>query len=234
MLRHADGGPVIPRHAGNFPGERWDRRLFQTYDVKTVLDVGANVGGWISTWLANGAQAIHAIEPVPDVFAQMQATYVDDARVTMHMAGVSDAPAHLARQNIHNCWSLLPQGSSKLPLAQEFKAKAPFDVDLITIDDLLEQTGFAPDFIKIDVDGYDVRALRGGRRYIARRMPVMMIEVSYLPKMLGDDCESMIVDLYAMDYVLSNINGGQRYDSAADFMKVFPWHTSWDAICEPR
>ena len=234
MRTHSDGGPVIPRHDGNFPGADWARRLFQTYDVKDVLDVGANVGGWLATWFASGARRAHAIEPVPEVFEVLHQAYKDDDRVTLHRRGVSDRPAQIKDQNIYNCWSLLPQGSTKLDAALEFKDKPPFDVDLVTIDDLLSETGFAPDFIKIDVDGYDVRALRGGRSYVSRRLPVMMIEVSGLPKMLGDDCESMIRDLYDMDYVLTNINEGQRYDSAADFMKIFPWHTSWDAICEPR
>jgi FkbM family methyltransferase len=233
-----DGLPAIPVHAGNWPGAGWDKRLFTAYNIRRVLDVGANIGGWIPTWLGNGAEIVHAMEPIPEVYQTLAATYRNDPRVVTHCLGANDAPVTLHDQNVYNTWTILPNHATRqqtkgLDPALEFKDRPSFDVELISIDDFLRGHAFRPDFIKIDTDGYDAKALRGARRYLAETRPVMMVEISYLPRSFGDDCEAMIRDLFDVGYVLTNINGGKRYTRTADFMKDYPWHTSWDAICEP-
>jgi hypothetical protein len=42
----------------------------------------------------------------------------------------------------------------------------------------LDELSIAPDFVKIDVEGFEVEVLRGMTRTIARRLPTFMIEWS--------------------------------------------------------
>jgi FkbM family methyltransferase len=225
---------VLPETGASHPVEGWERMLFEAYKVKNVLDVGANIGGFIPMWLEQGATTIHAVEPVPECYDQLVATYADDPRVHCHPLGVSSVPGKLTDVNIFNCWTLQPEASTSLARALEFVGKPPFNVELTTIDDLLLRTHFKPDFIKIDVDGYEPKALRGARDYIVSRRPLIMLELSYLPSVIGDCCECMIRELYGLGYILTRLNGGKRLPTVRDVMRIFPWDTSFDVICEPQ
>lgn len=213
----------------------WPRVLFSDYQIRNVLDVGANVGGFIDLWLEHGATTVHAIEPEPTTYAGLEARYRDDPRVTTHKLGVSDAEGELVGVNVYNCWTLRPEASKQLDRAIEFVGKPPFDVELTTIDRFCGLHHFVPDFIKIDVDGYDARALRGARAILAEFRPVLMLEVSYLPFFIGDCCECMIRGLFDLGYTLASLaDFGKVYNDAREFMRTFPWDTSYDVICEPR
>lgn len=44
---------VIPEISEPHPPDGWDRMLFAAYRIKKVLDVGANIGGFVHTWLVD-------------------------------------------------------------------------------------------------------------------------------------------------------------------------------------
>ena len=50
-------------------------------------------------------------------------------------------------------------------------------VELVTIDELLERTSFCPDLVKIDIEGFEVHALRGTSELLQKTRPMMLIEV---------------------------------------------------------
>lgn len=218
----------------------WLAELIAKYQVKRALDVGANVGGWIEPWLGHGVAEIHAIEPVPSCMAEMRAKYGTDPRVHLHQVGVSDVPVKLSHVNVHNAWSLVSEGDATaktLGRALDFVDVPSFDVELVTIDDFLDCYDFAPDLIKIDVDGYDAKALRGAERYLRKRHPPVIFEMSFLPKFYGDDCEAMVGHVFDLGYVITRafaswIDPARHFRTAAEFMVVFPWDTSFDVILE--
>lgn len=199
-----------------------------------VIDAGANTGGYVSAWLSHGANRVIAIEPVPDCFAQLSTLYAEDPRVLTMQLAVSDAPGKLVAQNVHNCWTLLPEGSRVLDRALDYKGRPPFDVELDTIDHICSVVGASPRFMKIDVDGYDARAMRGARATIERCRPLIMLEMSYLPSILGDCCECMVRDALAPGYRMQQVHDGRIFDDARSFMRVFPWDTSFDVLLWPE
>ena len=216
------------------PPAGWDKLLFDAYQIKKVLDVGSNLGGFIPSWLGNGAELVHAIEPVPEVFAKLEQAFAGDPRVECHRLGVSDRLGKLSGVNVFNAWTLQENHAKTYHRAFDFVDTPPFDVDLFAISDLLWHWGFAPDFIKIDVDGYDVRALLGAREYIERRRPVLMLEISYMPEVTLGDCYACeIRKLYELGYEITKMNGGIPLPTMKDFMRIFPWDTSFDVLCEP-
>jgi len=224
------------------PRAGWDRELFARHKIKRVLDVGANYGGFVTGWLGCGASQVHAIEPVPECFDALSKLFERDPRVVCHRLGVSDEPGTIERANVFHCWTLLPDGTRngagmQIDPAVDFKGKPSFDVELDTIDSLLARWDFEPDFIKIDVDGYDARALRGAREYLARRRPVLMLELAYHPEFLGDCVECMVRSVYDLGYTmrcLNDLNDGRPLETLKDMMRIYPWDTSFDVICEPR
>jgi FkbM family methyltransferase len=238
-MRHAADGAAMTYitaeqivHATPAPG--WDRDLFARRRIRRVLDVGANIGGFIPAWLTHGAEIVHAIEPVPSCFEKLHDRFRFDPRVVCHQIGVSAERERLHDVNVFNAWTLQRNDAKTFHRAFDFVTTPPFDVELQPIDFLLERWGFAPDFIKIDVDGYDVRALRGARDYIQSHRPVLMLEISYMPEVALGDCYACELRLLRdHGYQFTTVNGGRRLDWK-DLLRAFPWDSSYDLICEPE
>ena len=142
----------------------------------TVVDVGANFGYF--TVLAARAEGpggvIHAFEPEPQNFALLQtnvaATGYSD-RVQTHRMALGDAPGEL----------LLFTDSANLGNHSLFKENVPdsagaLNVEVIALDAWLDRLPKV-DLIKIDVQGFEARALRGAIRLLERDRPRILMEV---------------------------------------------------------
>lgn len=87
-----------------------------------------------------------------------------------------------------------------------------FDVDVVTLDEVLPD-GYAPAFIKIDVEGSEVAVLRGARRILAEHKPLLVIEH-------GDDSpgaprtRELHRELTRAGLRIFDIDGGGPYDEA--------------------
>ncbi len=214
-----------------------ERDVIARAGVRNVLDVGANVGDMTQMFLDAGAVNVGCIEPIPDIFAKLQARFVDEPRVWVANLAVTDAAdvalhgGVLRDQSVFNCYTLRTAGDAALESSPDYRHKPPFDIQLSTIDWLAPR--LQPDFIKIDVDGYEAKAMRGARETIHTLRPVIMLEISYLPKIFGDSCEDMMAVAFSGDYIAESMFDGSIYTSAADFMQVFPWNTSFDIVLWP-
>ena len=208
--------------------------------IRGALDVGANVGGWIPTWLDLGATRVVAVEPVPDQFEQLARNYWHDPRVECVRLGVSDVIERRDNLSVHGAWSLAPAIGRGSPTdhvmgrALEYVGKPPFSVEFDTIEAILSTRQFRPDFIKIDTDGYDAKAIGSAYGYLEEARPMIMLELSCLPHLLGDCCERMIQRLYRLGYRLQRITDGKAFATSLDVMAEYPWRTSWDVLCWPR
>lgn len=214
------------------------RYICGLYHPRRVLDVGANLGKTVAMWLEYGVEKVYALEPVPDVYVELAKRFAGDPRVVEWMIAASDSEGVAQDMNIKNCWTLMPHGDAALDPALEYAGAPPFSVAFTRIDRLLSEQGLEPDLIKIDVDGYEARALRGARGYLLRRRPPIVLEVSYLPSFVGDCCECMIRRLFEIGYKSIERLGpgwseGPRYTDARAFMRVFPWDTSFDVLVHP-
>ena len=145
------------------------------YKPQIYFDVGANEGGFFITWLTSGATTIHGFEPVPDMAEKAREKYRDDPRVHVHQVAVSDVKGRLENVNVYNTWSIAPFNSRR-DVARDYRAKAPFSVDVITLDEV----GVIPDFVKLDVDGYEYNVLKGMKNILLTRKPPIYFEFSFL------------------------------------------------------
>lgn len=127
----------------------------------TVFDVGANLGIYTLTAAARvGASgAVHAFEPVPDNFAYLSDSVrlSKQGNVTLNRVAVADrcdrVRMHLAENPKHAGWHSLAPSPDRT---------CPIEVDCITLDDYAESHGIRRvDFIKMDVEGAELLALRG-------------------------------------------------------------------------
>ena len=141
----------------------------------TVLDCGANVGVFTRFALDAGAAKVVAIEPAPDNIECLRRNFakeIADNRVILVPKGVWDRPDEL-----------------ELKIEEGNEAAATFVMDLkqvnrtvrvplLPIDALVAELNLARvDFIKMDIEGAEVRALRGARQTLARHHPRLSIAV---------------------------------------------------------
>lgn len=144
-----------------------------------VLDCGANVGVYTREALNAGAKTIVAIEPEPDNVECLRRSFAPEiasGRVILVPKGVWDKDDFLEMSanpdNMAAATFVLKQPGAK-PLVK---------VALLPIDKLVAELKLdRVDFIKMDIEGAEVKAVEGARQTIAKYHPRMALSVYHQP-----------------------------------------------------
>lgn len=128
-----------------------------------AVDGGANVGAY-SRVLMERFDLIHAFEPAPDTFACLVRN--------LEEWGCADRvrPHENALSNLRESVGLMPKPRGRSPSRRVVPGGR---IGAVRIDDL-----DLPDlaFLKLDVEGYEERALRGAEQTLRRFRPLVMFE----------------------------------------------------------
>jgi FkbM family methyltransferase len=143
-----------------------------------VLDCGANLGIFTREAVRSGARLTVAIEPAPDNLECLRRTFateIAEGRVIVYPKGVGDKEElltlHVNPKNSMADTFLGPQN--------EFR-EGP-KLALTTIDKLVAERGLdRVDFIKMDIEGFEKKALMGARETLAKFRPRMAIASEHL------------------------------------------------------
>ena len=144
-----------------------------------VLDCGAHVGVFTREAFAAGARLVVAIEPAPENIACLRRNVggeIDAGRVLVYEKGVWDKDDLLTI-------SVNPHASvvDGFVMKWEDSYDGP-RVPLTTIDKLVQELQLdRVDFIKMDIEGAEQRAVAGARQTLARFKPRMALSVYHLP-----------------------------------------------------
>ena len=131
------------------------------------LDAGAHLGAVLAEMLALAPAAAHvAVEPTPRKAAWLRAKFPG---VRVIEAALSDG---VGRATFYD--DLARSGFSGLRRAADAGEAAAFEVRLARLDD--ELADLHVDFVKMDVEGAELSALRGGRELLRRCRPVVLLE----------------------------------------------------------
>jgi FkbM family methyltransferase len=140
----------------------------------TVIDCGAHVGVFTRYALRHGAARVVAIEPDPASLACLEdnlAAEISDGRVKVVKVGVWDRETTLT----------LFQGEGENSGMQGFLGKPQItskiaEIPVRPLDDIVRELDLdRVDFIKMDIEGSEVRALQGGQQTLAQFRPRMAI-----------------------------------------------------------
>jgi FkbM family methyltransferase len=134
--------------------------------------------------LLSGAALVIAIEPVPENAACLRRTFANEVaanRVVVVEAGVWDRHGTLTLQmDPRNSWGA--HVVEARPEVGWLATQVSKQVRLVPIDDLTEDLRLPKvDFIKMDIEGSERRALDGAKKTIARWRPRMAICVYHRP-----------------------------------------------------
>lgn len=151
------------------------------YGVKPgdiALDCGANVGVWTRVALDHGAKLVVGFEPAPENIESYRRNFKDEiaaGRVVLVPKGVWDKDDFLVlKRDPHNSaadsFVMLADGSQGV--------KAP----LTTIDKVVTELKLARvDYIKMDIEGAETRALAGAHDTLATFHPRLSIAAEHMP-----------------------------------------------------
>jgi FkbM family methyltransferase len=139
----------------------------------TVIDVGANIGYFslLASTLVGPDGRVHAFEPDPVNFGLLRKSvrlnHASNIKLVQAALSSSDDPIQLFlnsdNKGDHRIWE--PNG--------EFRTK--ITVRAMTLDQYLNETATAADFIKIDVQGAEGQVLEGMEETLAQAPPTYLI-----------------------------------------------------------
>jgi FkbM family methyltransferase len=152
--------------------DRTERRLISAivFPGAVVVDVGANIGIY-SRFLSRcvgRTGVVHAFEPSPENFRRLQSATHKLTNVHLSAAAVGEhtGKSHLYlsdKLNVdHRLYS--PKGDSRNSVS----------VDVVALDDYF-RPGHRVDLIKLDVQGYELHALRGANRVLHDNPAIKLI-----------------------------------------------------------
>lgn len=197
----------------------------------TVFDVGANVGvyGMFMARKVAPKGTCYAFEPNPELKPYLEANKRVNGLVNLDLSfvGTGESPSEVGfvtnRSNI---------GESHVDPASATRAGRS-DVQIVRLDDFVAERGIGPiDFVKIDVEGFELPTLRGFENTL-RRKDEMIVHTEIEPrhmKRYGYTLTDLFQFMHALGYSAFALdhNGFSPYDASTKAKDAY-WSRS--ALC---
>jgi FkbM family methyltransferase len=176
-------------------------------DGDTVLDIGANSGAYTLLFsdIVGPPGSVHAFEPVPPTFRLLGDRLAGDGRfsnVILNNFALGDSPGWF---EMHVPAGDFGQASLKKHAAGSWSKseREVYTCEVRRLDDYLGQAPLARvDFIKFDVEGAELPALRGATRLLDQFHPVLHLEYSAdWTRDFGYNLRDLVTFLRAHGYV---------------------------------
>jgi len=172
------------------------KNWFQTLGFKTIIDVGANTGPFsFAARVCLPDVQIYAFEPLPDCFNLLVKNMTPFDNFIAYQTAIGDQKGQM------EMWkSDFNESSSLLPMSELHKVTFPHTannqavhVPISRLDDYLEKMNLVPPILlKIDVQGYEDKVIKGAVKTL-KKMDWVMIEMSFQPLYEG---QPLFDDIY--------------------------------------
>lgn len=187
----------------------------------TFVDCGAHIGYYTSmaAGIVGASGRVFAFEPDPTNFGLLALNVAAfDGNVKPYNVALSDAG-----------------GKARLYLANDntgdhcmfdWGGRESVEVDTVTLDSIPELSCRSIDFIKIDVQGYETRVLRGARESLARSPNVVGI-VEYAPrhiKLAGSNASEFCDELHSQGFKIYARSAKGLTETRVESLERLPAH----------
>jgi FkbM family methyltransferase len=194
----------------------------------TVLDIGANVG-YFALLMANlvGDDGhVVAFEPTSYGFEKLRRNVSLNRfeNITLENIGLSD---QVERKKL---WINSRFETSAVTSEEEE------EIELQTLDVYFNKSDIGSlDFVKVDVDGYEVKVIRGARNTLSKFQPQMIVEFGRATlKRRGETVEELLRELEQLGYDFYSEDGSRHYSDRKSFFKDLPRDSVSNILCVPR
>lgn len=190
------------------------QHLFRKGDV--LLNVGANIGCYASAFVDRASQVI-CMEPNAEALECLRHNLASHSNVIIHPFAASDREAR--------CDVRCEGDNIGMAYVEETETGAVESrlVDSFGLDRV--------DFILMDCEGFEVRALEGAKETIRRCQPIMVIEVNDVTlTRAGFSRARLLAWLGSEGYFFRNIYGAQDLSDEQLDIICFPRHRQPEAI----
>lgn len=186
-----------------------EHRCLLSDDLGTVIDIGANKGQFalaVRQWAPKAW--IIGFEPLPDAAATFRKVFQGESKVTLHQAaigpGAGEATIHVSRADDSS--SLLPISSLQTKL---FPGTSEIGMETVSVgrlsDFISAKEIVSPALLKLDVQGYELDALRGCTDLI-QEFDHLIVECSFMELYEGQALAHKIIRFVdTHGFVLRNV-----------------------------
>jgi len=142
---------------------------------KVVVDAGANIGIFSLMAAALGAKKVYAFEPVKETYELLK------QNVKLNELENVIVPVNKALGNQNSSAEISYRGVGDVGASIELNrgAMKTQKIEIVSLDDFLKNEDVG--FIKMDVEGYEEKALLGARETIKRCKPVLAFSAYHKP-----------------------------------------------------
>lgn len=178
----------------------WPKFSFESFQVmsrlgrqgvcpKTILDIGANVGQFaVAAAKLFPDATIYSFEPDPDTVQTLRKNVSSLERVKVHELALGDEPGEVVFNVNKNTQvsSILPLHPGRLEAFPEATVSKTIKVQVDTLDHIFFNSEMmSPILLKIDVQGYEDRVLKGASSLL-QRVDYILFEASMKPLYEGE------------------------------------------------
>ncbi len=153
-----------------------------------AVDIGAHVGTW-SLFLATKFKTVIAYEPDPINYKFLMENISN--------SGLKNIFAYQTAVGCYSGYVYIDSG----PRNSGQKHIVEYETDNFAVIDCIDDSNLEPDYIKIDVEGYELNVLKGAERTIKQSKPVICLEKNGLAESRYNLLEKEI-DSFLSDYTL--------------------------------
>jgi FkbM family methyltransferase len=206
--------------------DRGERQLLKRmlFEGAVVVDAGANIGIY-SQFLSRcvgPTGVVHSFEPAPDNFKRLQAAIgkLENVRLSQAALGERSGTSELYISDQLNV--------DHRTYATEGELRPTVQIDVIALDDYFKPSQRV-DLIKMDIQGYELHALRGSNRVLADN-PAAKLLLEFWPyglEQAGANWLELVDTLQARNMSISQITNQGLVPFRADSVTVSPqWYVN--------
>lgn len=167
--------PIEILNFKNYEKEDSDMIFRLVKDSDTIFDIGGNLG-WYSIGLYKNKKnvTIHSFEPIPSTYKCLKENVkINEANIVINNFGLSDK-----KQECTFYFHKEGSGNASAAIMDEERENIKVQCMLDTLDNYFRDTNLERlDFIKCDVEGAELLAIKGGLETIKNHKPIIFAEM---------------------------------------------------------
>ena len=179
-----------------------------------TFDIGANIGSFTELFsiLCGSKGEVHCFEPIPETFEILSKKTKDLKNVKSNNSAVGNTNSQMVMNYDVN-------DSEKASLVEINANNKSCNVEVIRLDDYVSEMNLKRlDFIKCDVEGYELQALKGMKNTLKIFQPQISLEVT-IPHQKRVEMLDLLKSL-GYDYFRMIESGYPKYDPEDEHLEV--------------